>query len=66
MTNPETIAAIQAWQADGRVQPLICRNESHHRKLEPFNDGGIVVLRCRDCGYRQTSLPDMVLHFSAD
>ena len=47
MTNAEKIAAIQAWQADGRVQPLICRNESRHRKLEPCNDGGIVILRCR-------------------
>jgi hypothetical protein len=54
------IAAVRAWQGDGRVHPLTCGEDSSHRRLEPVAEAEIVVLKCLDCGYRQDWIPKIV------
>jgi hypothetical protein len=56
-----TVAAVLAWQADGRIHPLTCK-DSNHGALLPYVelDGG-VHLMCRTCTYRQAWIPEVVL-----
>jgi len=63
MTNAEQIARIKGWQ-DGTlwVHPLTCGNDSQGRHpLSVIEDNGQVLMRCIDCGYRQTYIPRVVL-----
>jgi hypothetical protein len=55
------IARIRRWQANGRVHPLTCGNDSSHAKLEPIAEDGRVILVCPDCDYRQDVIPSIVL-----
>ena len=57
-----TIVAVQEWQRDGRVHPLLCRVNASHRPLEPVSHDGTVILRCPDCDYRQQEIPASVMH----
>jgi Zn ribbon nucleic-acid-binding protein len=61
VTNAEKIARIQAWQDAGFVHPLTCGNNSNHRPLVPFDNGGQVLVHCLDCGYSQDRIPEVVL-----
>lgn len=58
--NEELIAAINAWQQDTMIHPLTCGNDSRHALLYPVEEKGRVVLRCRDCDYRQEWIPGVV------
>lgn len=55
------IDRVNEWQANGRVHPLTCGNDSGHAPLVPLDDGDDVVLVCRDCDYRQKDIPDIVV-----
>lgn len=62
MEQGEIVARIAAWQVSEFVHPLTCGNDSSHALLVPMPEGpDVVVLRCLDCGYRQTHIPPMVL-----
>jgi hypothetical protein len=60
-TNEEIIFAVEAWQADPRVRPLMCGADSGHGPLEPVVEERRVILKCPDCSFRQTDIPDPVL-----
>ena len=53
--SPEQVAALNAWQANGRVHPFTCGNRD---TPEHDKDGGQLIAdktgwRCPVCGYRQ-------------
>jgi len=52
---------VRHWQNNLNVQPLTCGNDTNHRKLEPVESNGLVVLCCPDCGYEQPEIPAVVL-----
>lgn len=59
----ENFQAIIKWQEAGCVHPLTCGNDSGHANLLPsVAANGDLVLRCTDCDYVQTYIPEMVLH----
>lgn len=58
--NEELIAAINDWQQDATIHPLTCGNDSRHALLYPVEENGRVVLRCRNCDYRQEWIPGVV------
>ena len=62
MTADEIIRRIQRWQADPRVHPLTCGNDSSHARLVPVKEGDAVLLRCQDCDYRQAAIPADVVY----
>lgn len=53
MDNNELIEKVKALQANEKLHPLTCGNNSKHALLEPVEQGGEVVLRCNDCDYVQ-------------
>jgi hypothetical protein len=55
------IEAVRAWQADPRGRPVLCREDRSHAPLVPVSTPQGVILRCRDCGYVQTTIPPMAL-----
>ena len=61
MTNQEIMTAIKHWQSSEKIHPLTCGNDSNHLPLLPFEENGLVVLRCFDCGYRQEHIPRVVI-----
>ena len=55
------VAAIYSWQNAGYLHPLTCGTNSEHALLVPHKIvEGVIVLRCRDCDYVQTSVPGVV------
>lgn len=46
----EQIAALNAFQHNGRFHPFTCGTDSGHRVLLATPDGWV----CEDCEYRQT------------
>ena len=61
-TNAQIVAAVDKWQADPTLQPLTCKTDSDHGKLEPREIDGKVILACPTCGYRQTYIPWIVMY----
>ena len=61
MTAPEIVARVTAWQAAGFVPVLTCGTARSHRPLVPEIEDRAVILRCPDCDYRQTRIPETVL-----
>ena len=59
-TNQSVINIIKAYQNNTLYHPLTCGNDSNHRNLEPFEDKGVVKLKCLDCEYIQDWVPDCV------
>ena len=55
------ISAVLAWQANDTVHPLTCGKDSSHRPLEPVKEGRRVILKCPDCDYIQTVIPQVVI-----
>lgn len=64
MSNAEMIAAVNRWQAERLVHPLICRAGDCPGKLVPVERLNRVVLLCPDCGLRQSFIPEVVLLFA--
>jgi hypothetical protein len=62
-TNQKIINAIKVWQTNPFLHPLTCGNDSRHRNLEPFDDNGIIKLKCIDCDYIQDFIPECVSEF---
>jgi len=60
-TNKTIINAVKNYQNSPFYHPLTCGNDSNHRNLEPFEDNGIVKLKCLDCEYIQDWIPVCVL-----
>ncbi len=60
-SNEEIIKAIESWQANDWVHPLTCGNNSLHENLIPVVQDGTIVLKCTDCDYVQTYIPEMFL-----
>ncbi len=60
-TNEEIIKCIKDYQNNIHVHPLTCGNDSRHHNLEPFEDNGIVKLKCLDCDYIQDWFPNCIL-----
>lgn len=60
MTNEEKIKAVAAWQADERIHPLTCGNDSRHTLLVAAENGNEVILKCLDCDYVQVHIPPVV------
>jgi len=57
----EQITAIRRWQANPRVHPLTCGNDSSHGRLRASVESeGQMVLLCPDCDYRQVEIPTIV------
>ncbi len=52
--------AITRHQLNPLVHPLTCGHDSKHAPLFPIVEDGAVVLRCTDCGYGQTHIPEML------
>lgn len=63
MTNQEIIDAINRYQKAVNIHPLTCGNDSKHTNLTPSEEGGKVFLKCPDCDYTQTFIPEYVLKF---
>jgi hypothetical protein len=61
VTNTEILTAIATWQADPKLYPLTCGTDSRHRPLVAVEAGATVYLKCVDCNYRQTYIPDVVI-----
>lgn len=65
LVKPDVVAILEAvkrWQSSDHVHPLTCGIESTHRPLVAIEaEEHQVVLRCLDCDYRQTHIPDIVL-----
>lgn len=61
MINYIKILKIEAWQNNDMVHPLTCGHDSNHRKLVPKEIDGRVILKCEDCNYFQTYIPECVL-----
>jgi hypothetical protein len=61
MTDAEILFAINSWQTDPRVHPLTCGFNPRHQPLEGVVTDTGVELRCPECEYRQTNIPDAVL-----
>ena len=61
MTAEEIIDAVNRWQRDASVPPLICGNDRTHRPLIALCVGGVAQLCCLDCDYSQSQIPDPVL-----
>lgn len=59
--SQQIMARVRAWQNDPDVHPLTCENDRAHRRLEPVEMHGAVILRCPECGYEQTDIPAVVL-----
>lgn len=60
------IEAVDHWQTSGEFHPLTCGNDSRHGLLYAAEQAGKVVLRCPDCDYVQTYIPEAVMgHFGA-
>ena len=55
------IERVRDWQTNPNAHPLECGNDGNHRKLEPVEWKGTVVLRCLDCDYEQADIPAVVL-----
>ena len=56
------LEAVKRWQSSDHVHPLTCGIESKHRPLVAIEaEEQQVVLRCLDCDYRQTHIPEIVL-----
>jgi len=56
------LEAVKRWQSSDHVHPLTCGIESNHRPLVAIEaEEHQVVLRCLDCDYRQSNIPDIVL-----
>ena len=62
-THADLIEAIQRWQAEPLVQTLVCAGACKG-KLEPIERQGRVVLVCRNCGARETYIPEIVARFT--
>jgi len=52
---------ILTWQVNDSVHPLTCGNDSNHRNLIPAVENVQVILKCLDCEYTQTFIPDIVM-----
>lgn len=63
MTNQDKIAAINRYQNTLNAHPLTCGNDSTHANLKPVEVAGKVILKCSDCDYTQTFIPEYVLTF---
>lgn len=61
MINYIKILKIEAWQNNDMVHSLTCSNDSKHKKLIPIENDGKVILRCVDCNYIQSYIPEVVL-----
>jgi len=55
------IKAVRPWQENPLVHSLTCGNDSQHAPLEAVEENGRVELHCRDCGYRQADIPEIVI-----
>jgi hypothetical protein len=64
-TNDKIVAAVRRWQSSP-TERLTCRRVSSHQALEPVIEDDQVVLRCLDCSYRQTFIPQIVIWAGAD
>ena len=62
----EILQKIRSYQACEGMHPMTCGNDSGHAVLKPFEEGGMIKLRCPDCDYIQDSLPECVLLFEED
>lgn len=62
MTAEQVMAAVSVWQARGFPHALLC-GQSGHRPLVAMPGEDDVELRCPDCGYRQSWIPEEVLRF---
>ena len=64
MSNAEMIAAVNRWQSEPLVHPLICRAGDCRGKLIPVERLKTVMLLCPECGLRQSFIPEVVLMFA--
>lgn len=56
------VSAVRRWQSDPAAHRLTCSQDSSHEPLVASRDSdGRLVLRCPDCDYRQTRIPEAVL-----
>jgi hypothetical protein len=64
--TPAQVESINGFQRSGRWHPFTCRDrgESLHLDYGEGDHGMLVAeedgLRCRDCGYRQTWVHDLM------
>jgi len=61
LTNEDILKAVCTWQTCGFVHPLTCGNDSNHQVLYPVIRNNKVILKCADCTYTQSWIPDPVL-----
>ena len=67
MTNPEIIAAVERWQTDPRLYPMICRTSAMiHAPLQPIERAGQIQLVCPDCGHCENQIPNVVLEWNGE
>jgi len=57
--NKKLVESINRWQSSDEFHPLTCGNDSRHQILEPFEENGVIKLRCPDCDYIQNWIPTL-------
>ena len=60
--NKRIIKKIKEWQESDYVHQLTCGSGScNHVILDPIEENDIVILKCPECDYIQTFIPECVL-----
>lgn len=65
MTNIEIVEAVELWQSNEQVHPLICGNFWKHENelLVPVVIEDKVYLECQKCSYLQETIPECVIEY---
>jgi predicted nucleic-acid-binding Zn-ribbon protein len=62
LSPAQQIEAINLWQKFDSVQIFKCTKNINHGHLEVCNKNGFIFLYCRQCGYVETNIPEVVYH----
>ena len=60
MNNSEIINKINKFQKTPNLHPLTCADSSH-KILVAIEENGKVILKCNDCDYTQSHIPEFIL-----
>ncbi len=58
--NKAKLRAIEWFQTEAHVHPLTCGQEDCRADLQGFEDDGMVMLSCPECGEVQMWVPEVV------